>query len=201
MSKMRIPYVFVTSHLHVRLMGIKYWMGYKLRSKFCKLWFATLIAFNKWHRIWVYTHEHDYCSHLHFIRIRKCVTCPRQIPLNNDELQIQTRQEIIPSQKKKECACMECIFFHSIRVYVLINSLAFTSFHLLSFRKIPPKWLGLLYKCENRTNIKQGNIVRKYTDWRDSENQVLLTKSRKKSKRNTGRPCIYAYLVYRMSHE
>jgi len=48
-----------------------------------------------------------------------------------------------------------------------------------------------LYKCENQRNIKQGNIVRKYTDWRDSERQVLLAKNRKESKRNSGRPGIF----------
>jgi hypothetical protein len=32
--------------------------------------------------------------------------------------------------------------------------------------------------------------VRKYTDWRESEHQAPLTKNRKESKRNTGRPRI-----------
>lgn len=167
-------------------------MTYKLRSKFCKLWFTVLIAANKGHKTWVYPPEHDYCSHLHFIRIRKCVICPRQIPLNNDELQIQTREEIIPLQQNLMYVCMECIFFHSISVYVLINSLMFTSFHLLSFRKLPPKWLGLLYKCEKQRNIKHSNIVRKYSDWLDGEHQALLTKNGKEGRRKTVRPRIFS---------
>lgn len=155
-------------------------MNYKLRSKFCKLWFAVLIAVNKGQKTWVHTPEHDYCSHLHFTWITKCFICPRQIPLNDNELQIQTRQEIIPLQQNSMCVWNAP--FHSISVYVLINSLAFISFHFLSFRKLLPKWLGLLYTCENQRNVKQGNIVRKYTDWRDSEHQVLLAKKKKKKR-------------------
>jgi hypothetical protein len=34
-----------------------------------------------------------------------------------------------------------------------------------------------LHTCENQRNIKQGNIVRKYIDWRDSEQQALLAKT------------------------